>query len=345
VPGGEGSAGVRFPRLEPWARNGQKKKHSKKEIVDGRNLSLDEWLLQLRNDKITIVPNWCFPSEQLLKLYCDSIHDRSSNDVKWLIRKFLITTCVLGDSTSRLDAAIRNSPKFNEGIYNSELDRRSIEELFRAAVWEGVTWALDLLPNHPVEAVSVVNNYLKAHISALPDGRISGLADAAQLIAAKYQSMPSTNAPALSYFEQYSWRDFEELCCYLYNRMGYMATLTPPSKDGGRDVIAARKQLGQSEILYIECKLYNGKVGEEVVKKLHSTVIDERANRGAVITTGAFTKPAITFARRNNIELIHGDDLVKMLATHFGTEWHLQTKYLRSISKARLEADRQSNTS
>lgn len=70
-------------------------------------------------------------------------------------------------------------------------------------------------------------------------------------------------------------------------------TLTPARKDGGRDVIATKRKPGSLEHTRIECKLYNEEpIGLRVVQRLLGVVSGEKVNKGVVVTTSVFTKPA-----------------------------------------------------
>lgn len=117
-------------------------------------------------------------------------------------------------------------------------------------------------------------------------------------------------------------RKFEELLASIYKNLGYKTKLTPASKDGGFDILAAhRDDVGQT-LSIIEGKRYSAdnKVGVEIVRGLYGVLEAKRATRGIVATTSFFTKGAIAFR-----------DTVKhrMGLADFDT----LTKYLRDMSK------------
>jgi HJR/Mrr/RecB family endonuclease len=92
-------------------------------------------------------------------------------------------------------------------------------------------------------------------------------------------------------------RKFEEIVAELLLKQGYEVELTPPSRDGGFDMYAAKKD-GLGQFLYlVECKRYvpPTKVGVEVVRSLHGTVQARRATAGVVVTTSYFTSCAEEF--------------------------------------------------
>jgi restriction system protein len=94
-------------------------------------------------------------------------------------------------------------------------------------------------------------------------------------------------------------RRFEELVAELLTRRGYEVTLTPATRDGGKDMYAAKKDDLGSFLYLVECKRYapDRPVGVGVVRALHGVAQHERANAAIVMTTSFFTKPAQEFAR------------------------------------------------
>ena len=93
-------------------------------------------------------------------------------------------------------------------------------------------------------------------------------------------------------------RRFEELVAELLHSQGFEPTLTPRTRDGGRDILAARSDALGSLLYLVECKRYapKNKVGVEVVRAIHGVTQAERATKGVIVTTSSFTKDAIAFA-------------------------------------------------
>jgi len=118
-------------------------------------------------------------------------------------------------------------------------------------------------------------------------------------------------------------RKFEELVAELLNRDGAEVTLTPPSRDGGRDIFAwLDTPLGKALYL-IECKRYGpaNPVGVEIVRSVYGVVAEERATAGLIVTTSSFTKGAIAFRERvpNQLSLRAYSDLAGWLRRHSPT--------------------------
>lgn len=90
-------------------------------------------------------------------------------------------------------------------------------------------------------------------------------------------------------------RQFEEFMAELLEREGMNVTLTPPSKDGGYDILATSKSQFGSHLYLVECKRYapNRPVGVELVRNLYGLVEQKGATAGILATTSRFTKGAI----------------------------------------------------
>lgn len=113
-------------------------------------------------------------------------------------------------------------------------------------------------------------------------------------------------------------RQFEELVAELLHQQGYEVALTPPSRDGGFDMYAARKD-GLGEFMYlVECKRYSQErpVGVDIVRALYGVVEKQEASAGVLVTTSRFTKGAAEFQRsvRHRLSLRDYLDLQEWLA-------------------------------
>jgi restriction system protein len=103
-----------------------------------------------------------------------------------------------------------------------------------------------------------------------------------------------------------SWREFEMLVAELFRRQGYRVAETARGADGGIDVECYRG----AERFLVQCKHWSARlVDVKVVRELNGVIAGEKATGGAVVTTGRFTRDAIEFARRANVELIDGERL------------------------------------
>jgi hypothetical protein len=115
-------------------------------------------------------------------------------------------------------------------------------------------------------------------------------------------------------------RRFEELVAELLARQGLEARLTPPSRDGGRDVIARQRSPLGHHLYYVECKRYapDRPVGVGLVRALYGVVEADRATAGLLVTTSHFTRGALQFTDqlRNRLALKDYEALCFWLSRH-----------------------------
>jgi restriction system protein len=90
--------------------------------------------------------------------------------------------------------------------------------------------------------------------------------------------------------------EFQRFIAHLYERLGYGKTQEiHETQDAGRDIIIREPNGG---LIVIECKHHSkGTIGRPVVQKLHSAVINAKAKKGFVVTTGRFSQAAIKYAQ------------------------------------------------
>lgn len=104
---------------------------------------------------------------------------------------------------------------------------------------------------------------------------------------------------------QLSSRRFEELVAELLIRKGYNVELTPATRDGGKDIYAARKDDLGSFLYIVECKKYKPtyKVGVNVLRDLYGVLSKEKATYGVAVTTSYFSKPAQDFQQELQFQM------------------------------------------
>jgi restriction system protein len=110
---------------------------------------------------------------------------------------------------------------------------------------------------------------------------------------------------------------FAEFVAHLLETMGYRTRVSPEGPDGGVDIIAHKDELGfEPPIIKVQVKSTEGSLGEPIVSQLYGKV--DKNEFGLVVTLGAFTNQATTFARnKSNLRLIDGDDLVDLVLQHY----------------------------
>lgn len=303
-----------------------------KEIVMGKDMTLDEWLslmsVPIESRKVDLLPDYCFPSTAHKDEYLANIQNRDPEEVKSLIRSFLMSSGSLGGDYDRIKYFINQD-------CDAAVKIEQIRRCFRKEpIWEGITWILDLL-HRPRMAIDVIQAYLVTHFWWLPDGRINGLLHAMNLIRAAYIDPLHPRDELLSI----SPRNFELLIGLLFKQMGYDVIITQPRNDGGYDVRLKKDSTGKSEISIVECKRYTDNVGVKELRAFMGVVSRERATRGLLITTSSFTRSARSEAKETNrIELIDYEALCGLFNEHFGPDWLLKIDSI--VSRAQRQYER-----
>jgi hypothetical protein len=105
-------------------------------------------------------------------------------------------------------------------------------------------------------------------------------------------------------------REFEEAVVELYRVMGHKSRRTGSVGDHGVDVVV---DTSGGEKWIVQCKRWRGIVGEAVIRDFYGVLHHEKADRGAVITTGTFSFQARQWARGKPIELVDGDEFLRLL--------------------------------
>lgn len=87
------------------------------------------------------------------------------------------------------------------------------------------------------------------------------------------------------------WRDLERTISELFEGIGFKTTLTPGSKDGGKDVIleCIVDDIQKSFIIEIKHWRSGQKVGQAAVKEFTNIVISEKRDMGVYLSTYGFT--------------------------------------------------------
>ena len=143
---------------------------------------------------------------------------------------------------------------------------------------------------------------------------------------------PGTEEPSTSSHEAVGWKErlllalgemhpsaFERLCQRLLREAGFTRVeVTGKSGDGGIDGTGViRMNLLSFQVIF-QCKRWKGSVGASTVRDFRGAMVG-RADKGLILTTGAFTADARREATRDGapaIDLVDGDALCDLLKAH-----------------------------
>lgn len=307
-------------------------------LIETENISLSEWLGLLDHPpKDVLYIDYMFPTDRHREEYLSTVHQRSATEVKQLLRRFLWLPTTFNEDKHKV-AVLLQKLTGKETIKDTEFHRRVelyITSRRKVPIWDGIRWVLDLLPTSPRECLQTLEAYVGLYGYPLPDGHFHGIIDAMSVIRAKFIDTPVLG----NEFESISDRQLELLVAELYGKMGYSVTVTKKTRDGGRDVIAERRETGKLEKLLIEVKHHINPIGVSKLRELLGVVSSEKVNKGVLITTSRFSKDALRFAESNpRIEIIENSQLVKILNEYLGTTW-FSNLYLITSQRIRDDKD------
>jgi restriction system protein len=108
--------------------------------------------------------------------------------------------------------------------------------------------------------------------------------------------------------DEMEWRDLERMMARVMEGLGFDVTLTPASKDGGKDLILSCTVQNNDESYIVELKHWRaGKtVGRQVVSHFLEVVIDESRTGGLFLSTSGYSADAhtgITEVMRQRVRL------------------------------------------
>jgi len=135
------------------------------------------------------------------------------------------------------------------------------------------------------------------------------------LLEQQIEVFEQTNLKSHGYLLNLTPQRFEDAICKLYRALGYSVYQTPYANDGGRDAIATKGKRKYS----IECKRYarDRAVGRPELQKFYAAILEDGSHQGLFITTGRFSKAAVAYAKKVDIQLIDGDNLMSLMSQAF----------------------------
>lgn len=123
--------------------------------------------------------------------------------------------------------------------------------------------------------------------------------DSLVLVRERFDDLVTVLAAAPQKVRDLSSRQFEHLVCDLFQKEGHETTLTPATRDGGRDIIVRAETAVGKQLFYVECKHYSfdNPVNVTIARAFYGTVEQARATAGLIVTTSRFTEDAMLFCK------------------------------------------------
>ena len=112
------------------------------------------------------------------------------------------------------------------------------------------------------------------------------------------------------------WRDLERALAELFDSLGFSVTLTPPSKDGGKDLILQCELSGAKKSYIVEIKHWrsNKKVGNSYVTSFLDVVAKEKRDCGILLSTSGYTSSVFESHTEVNREMLKLGDKTKIIS-------------------------------
>lgn len=148
--------------------------------------------------------------------------------------------------------------------------------------------------NFPVGLELIDLNALKAWVSRYELSKISNLSEIQLILKSTSQQFIEIIAKNPSALNELEWRDVERIVSELFAGLGFKSTLTPPSKDGGKDVILECTISNERKTYVVEIKHWRSsiKVGGSSLKGFLNVILNEKRQGGLFLSTYGFCNNA-----------------------------------------------------
>lgn len=141
------------------------------------------------------------------------------------------------------------------------------------------------------------------------------------------------------------WRELEHMMEEICRELGFNPVeLTPPSKDGGRDLVLTAR-VGYKKAKYLmELKHWKepNRVGSNVLREFVNVVIQDNADKGIVLSSSGFTKNAVsqlTQLERNKLRVGDRHKIIGLCRTYVqkqGGLWSPEVKLVDVLFESTL---------
>jgi restriction system protein len=119
---------------------------------------------------------------------------------------------------------------------------------------------------------------------------------------------------SLDFLMSLEWKRYEEVCkefLTIKESGKFKVELTQTGADGGIDLKITDKK---NKLIGVgQCKAYNSKITVEKIRELFGIMASEKAEKGYFFTTSSFTNDCVQFAQEKKIELIDGNQQIKII--------------------------------
>lgn len=137
-------------------------------------------------------------------------------------------------------------------------------------------------------------------------------------ISHEFAKLVARDSEALDHLE---WRDVERMMSRVMEGLGFETTLTPPSKDGGKDLILRCRICNKTESYIVELKHWRSglPVGKNAVTDFFNVILRENRQGGLFLSTSGYasnTSEALTELSRQKLRLGGKPKIITLCQTY-----------------------------
>lgn len=126
------------------------------------------------------------------------------------------------------------------------------------------------------------------------------------------------------------WRDLERTVARIMEGLGFSVVLTPPSKDGGKDLVLSFEASNRETSYIVELKQWRAgnRVGPDAVSSFLSVIVREQRSGGLFLSTSGYTQGAfegLTEIQRRTLKFGATEKIVALAKTYTRAEAGLWT--------------------
>jgi HJR/Mrr/RecB family endonuclease len=135
-----------------------------------------------------------------------------------------------------------------------------------------------------------LRNWVQRLVSAEPEA-IDDVRSAVRILSRTLALLIARDPKKLDEIE---WRDLERLLAEAFDGLGFGVVLTPPAKDGGKDIVLTCRVTGKKRTYVVEVKHWvaGGKVGGGAVSDFLHVIASEERQGGVLLSSSGFTRTA-----------------------------------------------------
>lgn len=107
--------------------------------------------------------------------------------------------------------------------------------------------------------------------------------------------------------------DFEHYVASVFHAIGYQASVTPPTNDGGYDIFLVGRKGRKTAIVEVKCYAETTRVSRPLIQKLVGANAAMKADKAIFATTSRYTSSAVEYAKQAGVVLIDGAQLLSLI--------------------------------